>query len=294
VAAAHLEFFDSVAAIADAKAEIFEGMGADGAAVLNRDNAYFATLAISAADHGVGRVIGFGAHPEADVRLLDLVLDDGEARVRASVAGRMVGYGLRAAGRHWAFNSLAVLAAAHAMDADVARAAASLADFEPPKGRGRLFRIAMKGGELDLIDESYNASPAATRAALAVLADVRTGAGEGVEGRRIAVLGDMLELGPGSDRLHAALVDHILAAGVDIVFCVGQHMGALYAALPEAVRGSHALRTEDLVADVLSAVKPGDVVLIKGSLGSRMAPMVDALKALNGSARRGRPSQSAR
>ncbi|HET6223307.1 MAG TPA: cyanophycin synthetase, partial [Dongiaceae bacterium] len=160
----------------------------------------------------------------------------------------------------------------------LAVAAAALANLAPLKGRGQRLHIHMPGGAFELIDESYNASPAAMRAAFAVLGQVRPGAG----GRRIAVLGDMRELGAEGPQLHAALAGDLQAAGVDLVFTAGPLMAALDKALPAKRRGAHAADSAAVIPAVLAAVRPGDVVLVKGSLGSRMAPVVDALKALGG------------
>jgi UDP-N-acetylmuramoyl-tripeptide--D-alanyl-D-alanine ligase len=275
---AHLEFFPSVEAIADAKAEIFEGMDKDGVAILNRDNAHFDRLADAARHQGIGRIVGFGRHAEGEARLLDCTADAAGSRVSASILGERIDYRLAIPGQHWAINSLAALAAARLAGAKLAAAAAALANLAPLKGRGQRVRIHMPGGAFELIDESYNASPAAMRAAFAVLGQVRPGAG----GRRIAVLGDMRELGAEAPQLHAALAGDLQAAGVDLVFTAGPLMAALDKALPTKRRGAHAADSGAVIPAVLAAVRPGDVVLVKGSLGSRMAPVVDALKALGG------------
>jgi UDP-N-acetylmuramoyl-tripeptide--D-alanyl-D-alanine ligase len=275
---AHLEFFASVEAIADAKAEIFEGMDKDGVAILNRDNAHFDRLADAARRQGVGRIVGFGRHAEAEARLLDCTADATGSRVSASILGERVDYRLAVPGQHWAINSLAALAAAKLAGARLVVAAAALANLAPLKGRGQRLHIHMSGGAFELIDESYNASPAAVRAAFAVLGQVQPGAG----GRRIAVLGDMRELGPDAAQMHAALAADLQAAGIDLAFTAGPLMAALNKALPAKRRGSHAADSNALVPAIVAAVRPGDVVLVKGSLGSRMAPIVEALKALGG------------
>ena len=258
---AHLEFFASLEAIADAKAEIFEGMSADGIAILNRDNAQFDRLAARAREQGLSRVIGFGEHAGAEARLIECRLEAAGSDVRADILGRRLDYRLAAPGRHWVQNSLA---------------AATLTSFSPPKGRGQRRRLALPGGYFELIDESYNASPAAMRAAFAVLGRSKPGAG----GRRIAVLGDMRELGATSPHLHAELAGPLVAAGIDLVLSCGSLMNELQAALPREKRGGHAPDSHSLISAVLSNLRPGDVVLVKGSLGTRMAPIVDALLAL--------------
>ena len=184
IAPTHLGYFRSVAGIADAKAEIFEGLEPGGTAILNRDNRYFTRLAAKAG----GAVISFGEHRRADARLL--AYEDG--KVTADICGTRIAYGLGPPGKHWALNSLAVLAATIAAGGQIEPAAAALAGLEPPPGRGRRDELKWGDGRHSaLIDESYNASPAAMRAALAVLGASEPAPG----GRRIAVLGDMLELG---------------------------------------------------------------------------------------------------
>jgi len=271
----HTEFFDSVADIADAKAEIFVGM-TGGVAVLHRDNAYFPWLADAAERAGVARVIGFGAHPEATARLIDCETHPSYSRVTAVIEGRTVTYRLNAPGRHWVINSLAVLAAVDAVGADVAAAAAELAKVAPLKGRGQRHRVTVPDGSFEVVDESYNASPASMRAAIAVLA----GANPGPGGRRIAVLGDMLELGPDAARLHAALASDLVQGGIDLVFTAGASMRHLFDALPEAMRGGHAATAAELGPLVAARVGAGDVVTVKGSLGIGMAAVTEALLGL--------------
>jgi UDP-N-acetylmuramoyl-tripeptide--D-alanyl-D-alanine ligase len=273
---AHLEFFPSLAAIADAKAEIFLGVEPDGAAVLNRDNVHFERLAQAARAAGINRIIGFGENEASEARLLSCRLDAEASQVEAEILGTRVAYRLTVPGRHIVQNSLAVLGAAALLGIDLHEAAASLRQVALLKGRGARLVIDTPQGSFTLIDESYNASPAAMRAAVAVLGRSLPGKG----GRRVAVLGDMRELGVDADRLHAELATALAAASVDLLFCCGPHMRALAAAAQSNLAVEHAPESNALVPMVLHAVKPGDVVLVKGSLGSRMAPIVDALKTL--------------
>ncbi len=282
IAAVHLEFFDSVAAIAEAKAEIFEGMTADGVAILNRDNAYYALLATAAWSAGVERVIGFGEHPEADTRLNACDVGADSSSVEAAVNGTPIAYELPVAGKHWAMNTLAVLTAVEVAGGPVPTAAQSFAQLTTPKGRGASRKIPFGRGSIELIDDSYNAGPASMRAAFAVLRRKRTGRG----GRRIAVLGDMLELGPSSEVMHAALARDLQAADVDLVFTAGPKMASLDAALPNEMRGAHAPSSEELRAAVVQALRAGDVVLVKGSLGSRMGLIAEAVANARAATRR--------
>jgi UDP-N-acetylmuramoyl-tripeptide--D-alanyl-D-alanine ligase len=277
VEAVHIEFFPSVAAIADAKAEVFAGIEPNGIAVLPRDNPHFERLADAARARGVTTVLGFGAHREAFSHLIEYIAAPEGSTVRAMVGGRTLEYRLAIPGRHWAMNSLAVLATVHAVGADVVRAAAALIRMQAPKGRGQRHPVHIPGGVFVLIDESYNASPASMTAAIETLAQARPAAG----GRRIAVLGDMLELGPSATDRHAVLAEVLTANGIDLVFTAGTHMAHLWDALPRAMRGGHAVSSGKLAPIVAAAVRPNDVVMVKGSLGSRMALIVQALLALD-------------
>jgi UDP-N-acetylmuramoyl-tripeptide--D-alanyl-D-alanine ligase len=272
---AHLGFFDSVEAIADAKAEIFDGIEPGGAAVLNRDNPFFARLADAARQRGIGRTIDFGEHAEAAIRLLDCRLGETASAVTASVMGEVLDYTIALAGRHWVMNSLAVLGAVKAVGGDVGAAAATFARLTGLPGRGRRQTIALPGGSFDLIDESYNASPAAVRAAIAVLAAASVGPG----GRRIAVLGDMRELGTESARLHAELAAPLVDAGIALVYTVGDDMARLRAALPERMRGIHCAGAAEMAPIVAAALRPGDVITVKGSLSMGMGVIVKHLVA---------------
>jgi UDP-N-acetylmuramoyl-tripeptide--D-alanyl-D-alanine ligase len=272
---AHLGFFSSVEEIADAKAEIFRGVERGGAAVLNRDNPHYARLAQAAQDCGIRTIIGFGAHADASVRLIKFDLHENNSIVTANVMGETIDYTIGSAGKHWVMNSLAVLAAVRAAGGDVKAAAASLANLAPLAGRGERHRVAIAGGSFTLIDESYNASPASMRAAFAVLGSTQPDSG----GRRIAVLGDMLELGTESRNLHASLAQPLIDAKTDLVFTVGDEMRALDEALPAAKRGGHANSVNELTSLLGQHLHNGDVVTVKGSHGSKVYELVTSLLA---------------
>ena len=270
----HLEYLGSVEAIADAKAEIFLGLEPGGAAVVNRDNPQFARLRNHAREAGVSRIVSFGAHARADARLIKVSLHPDCSAVQARILGTDVTYKLGAPGRHVVHNSLAVLAAVALAGADLALAALALAQLRPATGRGARITLETRDGAALLIDESYNANPASMRAALALLGQAEIGA----HGRRIAVIGDMLELGSHGAELHRELLKPVLAHGVDLVFCCGPLMHALWEALPSGRRAGYAQTSALLEPQVLAAIRPGDAVMVKGSLGSRMGPIVKALE----------------
>jgi UDP-N-acetylmuramoyl-tripeptide--D-alanyl-D-alanine ligase len=270
----HLEFFSGIEAIADAKAEIFEGVEADGAVVLNHDNSQFARLSRQARKCGISRIVSFGANKRAEARLLDISLHATCSAVHANILGHEVTFKLGMPGRHMAMNSLAVLAASSLAGADLALASLSLSQLVPAVGRGVRQTLVVPGGEVTLIDESYNANPASMAAALSVLGRAKIGP----QGRRIAVLGDMLELGPTSAQLHAGLNDAIKADHIDLVFCCGPLMRNLWDGLSTGKRGGYADSAASLEAQVLAAIRSGDAIMIKGSFGSKMKTIVTALE----------------
>ena len=270
----HLEYFGSLEKIADAKAEIFLGVEPGGAAVLNRGNAQYDRLAAAAKKAGVARIVSFGENDDADAFLVRSALQPEGSTVEAIILGEPVIYKLGAPGMHLVHNSLAVLAAVALVGADLALAALALAKLKPAAGRGTRATLRVPGGGALLIDESYNANPASMRAAIALLGQAPLGA----RGRRIAVLGDMLELGPSGAELHRALAGPLQEAAVDLVFCSGPLMRALWEALPSNRRGGYAVTAAELEPSVLAAIRDGDVVMVKGSLGSKMGPIVKALE----------------
>ena len=284
IAAAHTEFFTGLDAVADAKAEIFEGLEPGGTAVLNRDNVYFDRLAAAARGAGAERIVSFGESPHADARLLAWQLAAAAGgTVTAAIDGAELDYDIAFSGRHWALNSVAVLACVHAAGAPIKLAARALRTVGPGAGRGVRRRVPIAGGFCELIDESYNASPVAVRAAIATLAET---APLTPGGRRIAVLGDMLELGEAAARWHAELAGDLEAAEIDLVFSAGPLMAHLHRALDPVRRGAHTPDSEGLTDILRAEVRAGDVILVKGSLGSRMGPVVRCLAADATAARR--------
>jgi len=271
VEAAHLEFFADTAAIADSKAEVFEGLEPGGFAILNSDNAYFDRLAAAAKGHGA-EVIGFGANDAADARLIAHEATEDGTKVSAIIRGRAIEYTVGAPGVHWVRNSLAVLAAVDAIGANLELAGQAMAHVEPGPGRGTKIIVRAAAGSFGVIDDSYNANPASVRAALEVLS-------KHTNGRRVLALGDMGELGRESQSLHAGLAGAILAAHVDLVFTVGTHTRALDSVLPENMRGGHFKTSDEAAPIIAEATQPGDTILVKGSNAVGMGAVVNALAA---------------
>ncbi len=271
VEAAHLAFFPSLEAIADAKAEIFEGVEPGGTCVLNRDNLFFDRLYASAARRPDLRIVSFGLS-DADATAREVSLDADGSDVAADICGRRIDYRIALPGRHWVLNSLAVLAAVEALGADAAEAAESLRTLAPLEGRGKTHSVACAGGTFTLIDESYNANPASMRAAIETLGRVSPRG----RGRRIAILGPMRELGDESLALHEALAAPLMESGIDTVLAAGD-MRTVLDRIPAGMRGATAETGEALAETAAAAVGPGDVAMVKGSNASRMDVVVARL-----------------
>lgn len=274
----HIGHMGSEEAIAEEKGCLFAGMAKDSVAVLNRDNRHFERLAGKARSFGVSRIVGFGQGKAADARLLSFDLQDSGSEVVALIHGRRIEYRLGAAGEHWAMNSVGALAVVEALGADVEAAATVLASVKASPGRGARRMLKLGAGTIELLDESYNANPVSVRAMLAVLARTEPQVG----GRRMLCLGDMRELGDGADDLHGGLADAVAASGAAQVFLCGPHMEALWSKLAPAQRGAHRPDSAALAGEFAAALRPGDVVAVKGSLGTKMKIIVDAVLAASG------------
>ena len=278
IAAVHVGNFDNgLEGIAAAKAEILDGMKPGGKIILNRDNEWFDYLQNAAIKKGI-EVYSFGESKDADARIENVIEAANGSRISATIGGEKIDYTLQIAGRHIAVNSLAALMAVKLAGGDLKKAANALSRQEPIIGRGKreTLDIGDKNNPVTLIDESYNANPAAMRAAFKVLALVDPGRG----GRRIAILGDMLELGADGAKHHAELALPLKAANVDLVYTCGKLMKNLHDALPANQRGVHKDNSAELAQIVPDVLVPGDVVMVKGSLGSKMGTIVEALRAL--------------
>ncbi|MEL6236410.1 MAG: UDP-N-acetylmuramoyl-tripeptide--D-alanyl-D-alanine ligase [Pseudomonadota bacterium] len=283
VAAVHLENFADIRGIARAKAEIFAGMAPGGYAVLNRDIEMYPLL-LRAARRAGTQPVRFGRDGRPELLLRQVGVEAHATTIAARAFGREMLVKLGSPGRHLALNALACLGAVQAAGADLGRAAVALAGWQAPEGRGTRLAIGLGAGGLEgavtLIDESYNANPASMGAALEVLAAAtpRNGEGRVGRGRRIAILGDMLELGPIERPAHEALVAHPAMRAIDRVHCAGPRMRALYEKLPAGRRGEWHDSSSGLAERVARLVDAGDVVMIKGSLGARMSRVVEALR----------------
>ncbi|WP_339041711.1 UDP-N-acetylmuramoyl-tripeptide--D-alanyl-D-alanine ligase [Candidatus Lariskella endosymbiont of Hedychridium roseum] len=269
VGPAHLEFFDSVEKIADAKAEIFLGMKRDnGVAVLNADNKYYDRLKKHAAASGL-KVISFGSANFCDLQLISTSIERAFTNIEVMCHGKKLQYKISTIGDHFVMNSLGMLGAALALGRDISNVVSNMHKFSPIKGRGEVHLVK---GDIIVIDESYNANPISMRAAIS-----RLGKHKKSNNRLIAVMGDMRELGAGYIKMHEALLDYIIKCKIDKVFTIGDSMSSLFRILPGNIRGSHYVSSEIAKEDIRKFLMPGDVIMIKGSFSMNMASIVSSI-----------------
>ncbi|MGD1869814.1 MAG: UDP-N-acetylmuramoyl-tripeptide--D-alanyl-D-alanine ligase [Neomegalonema sp.] len=272
----HIEAFEAgIEGVADEKASIFEGLEEDGVAVLNRDDPQFERLAARAHECGASRVLEFGERGR-HARLISVTLSAAATEVEAELNGAPLQFSIGAPGRHFAMNARGALLSIEAVGGDPAAAARRLASWGAVEGRGSRMALDVSGGEILLVDESYNANPSSLRAAIETFAETAPPA---VDGRRIAFLTDMLELGPQAERYHADIAQLAATRKLDLVHTAGPLLAALHDALPDQVRGTHVETAEALAELALGVVQAGDAVMVKGSLGSKARLIAEALKA---------------
>lgn len=283
VAAAHLEAFDSVDAIAAEKASICEGLEPDGTAILNADIPQFHILA-RAADAADATIIPFGTDPGHAYHLSDIRSHNGTTVATARLGTHDAVLKVASEGAHFALNGLGALATAEALGADLAQALCGLATWSPPAGRGLREVITLDPVEtqltLILLDDAYNANPTSMAAALNVLAGTTTADNIGRVGlgRRIAYLGDMKELGPNAGKLHTDIAQLAAMQHIDTVHCIGPLMAGLYAALPIEKRGLWVETAAEITPHIRTQLDAGDAVLAKGSLSMALSQIVDAVR----------------
>ncbi|MGZ6019720.1 MAG: UDP-N-acetylmuramoyl-tripeptide--D-alanyl-D-alanine ligase [Phenylobacterium sp.] len=271
----HTENFpDGETGVAHAKAEIFEGLQPGGVAVLNADDRWFGLLKTEAEKVGA-EVRTFGRAEGCDARLIDFQGAEGHAVVQARFHGKGLDFPILQTGFHWGLNSMAVLLMLEALDVDLGDGLAALGSFEPLEGRGAEAMVSLAKGGFTLIDESYNANPVSMASAIATLGARKAA------GRKVVALTDMLELGPQAPGYHAALAEPLAAANVDLVFAAGPLMKSLWDALPPTRRGGYAETAAELAPLVARTAEPGDVVMVKGSNGSKAGLIAQALRALD-------------
>lgn len=287
VSDAHLDMF-TPAQLAEApgarlvlghKMRIVDGLARKGAAVFHRDTPHF-DLAAEYCAKKKARIVSFGEHPEADSRLLDVQLGPKGSKIKASIEGQEIEYELLVPGKHMALNSIGVLTCIAVGGGDLAQAAADIGTFEPVAGRSRVIDAPLKDGQIQLIDDSFNATPSSVASTLELLklADL----GEG--GRRVAALGEIGHLGPDEAAIHAGLAELIERYHVDMLFTWGPLMRHLHEAVPADKRGKHCETVPELYQAVREFLRPGDALTVKsgrgqGGLGdARFRKFIRALK----------------
>lgn len=275
IAPAHVENLGSLEAVADEKGDIYAGLEPGGAAIVPNEAPHAERL-IAAAERNGATLIRFGRDPACEARLISFEMGETGSVAEAEILGRSIRYRIGVEGAHWALNSVAALAAADIVGADLEAAAHALEHLRAFDGRGVATKIEAPFGAFLLVDDSYNANPASMAAAFATLGARKPAGG----GRRIAALGDMLELGPDERTYHAGLAEPIDGAGIDLVFAAGPRMAALMEALPESRRGGYAETADALIPVIAGALRAGDIVLVKGSNSSRMSRVAAALQRL--------------
>jgi UDP-N-acetylmuramoyl-tripeptide--D-alanyl-D-alanine ligase len=271
-----MEFFMSLDAIAKAKSEIFEHMGPSGVAVLNADSPQFDIMKEAAHKQEIGSIITFGKNEKADCRLLDYQTAKEGCAVKTTINGKKLDYTLKAVGRHWAMTSLLVLAVMNVLGLDREKTAKALAEFGELEGRGHTVLLPLKDGVAVLVDDSYNASPAAMKAAFEKTAEIWEQRGK--KGRKLAALGNMLELGKDSKALHEGLATDIATYAFDGVYTAGDLMAHLRDALSKDKQAGHVAHAMELLPLLEKNLCPGDVLLVKGSHGSKMYELARALR----------------
>lgn len=277
IAPAHVENLGSLEAVADEKGDIYAGLEPGGSAIIPNE-APHADRLIAAAERNGANLVRFGRDAICEARLLRFDMDATGSNAEAEILGRSIKYRVGVEGAHWALNSVAALAATDVVGADLEAGAHALEHLRAFDGRGVAQQVAAPFGAFMLVDDSYNANPASMAAAIATLAARQPGPG----GRRIAALGDMLELGPNESAYHAGLSEPLEQAGIDLVFAAGPRMAALMETLPASRRGGYAESADALIPIIAPSLRSGDIVLVKGSNGSKMSRVVAALQRLNG------------
>ena len=285
IAPAHMEAFDGIEGIAQEKAAILQGVEPGGTAVLNGDVGTADILAAVARDHHLV-VAQFGEADDLPYRVRNISMSGDTTSVRAQFPDGEVLYRVGSAGRHFATNALGVLVVVQALGADLALAARDMMLWQPPAGRGTRETVVLdatnRSLSAELIDDAFNANPTSMAAALEVLATSapKDGIGRVGKGRKIAVLGDMLELGPTETQDHAAIAELGFIRDIDVLHCSGSRMHALWECLPDHQRGEWVASADELVGRVHRLIDAGDVVLVKGSKGSYVSRVVDAIRNL--------------
>lgn len=271
IAAAHIGFFNSLKNIALAKGEIFLGMKKNGIAILNGDDEYYSLLADLASKQGITNICRFGENPNNENRLIKYK----SGKIKANICGTEINYEINAIGRHQALNTVAVLSAVNKLGIDLNTAATALLKFSNIEGRGQSLKLKLGNKKILLIDDSYNANPTSIKAALDAMKELSL---EKNFRRKIAVLGDMVELGSFSKNSHKELAEPFEASGINKLITVGPQMKYLFDLVTENKKLKHFFDYNDAIKNILNLIEDGDYILFKGSHGTKIYEIVKHLK----------------
>lgn len=274
IAAVHLSNFDSIEAIANAKAEIFLGMNEKGVVFLNGDNEMYSLLKQKAEQKGISQIYSFGVSKGNDSHAISSKREDNFTLVSALILGEKTDYKIAAYGAHHIVNTLAVLSVVKKLGFDMKKAAKALEGFDNIKGRGKVLKIKINEKNILLVDDSYNASPESMKAAFSAMAEIKTKDTK----RVVAILADMYELGENADNIHKLLFENIKQSKIDKVITVGELMKNLYDTIPEQVRIKHFENYLDAIEGIDKYIEDMDCVLVKGSFGTKIHKLVNYLE----------------
>jgi cyanophycin synthetase len=263
----HIEFYKTIEGIINAKTDIAKEVKANGVVIINREDSLYDLLRSRLHEKGVRTIYTFGEHPEADFRLANIQIELAQSRAEVTIGGKTESLVVPHPGRHMLLNAVAALATLYALGADWQKAADDLASVPKMEGRAEIYDIPLDTGTYQLIDDAYSANPASMRSALTLLTLQKPTPG----GRRLALLGEMKELGEASEQLHLELLDPLIEARLDRVYMLGEGIKPLWDRLPQHLKGVFALTAQSIIEDLEKTVRPGDIVLVKGSARSSVA-----------------------
>ena len=265
---AHIKFFDSILEIAKAKSEIFLGLKKSGAAIINKDSEGYDLLNLVLKENDIKNIITFGINQGADIRLIDQNVIENSSIIKAIFKNKVLEWEMPIRGEHWVKNSLIVLAVTKILNENPEHVLKGLLNFKVPEGRGNIHKISFEFGNIVLINDSYNANPASMISGIKKLCLISK------IGRKVAVLGDMKELGEMSYYYHKKIADTLLKSEIDLVFTIGDLMKDLFLSLPEKIRGLHNEDVNNLFINLFSKLRANDTILIKGSNSMSMQSIV--------------------
>lgn len=263
----HIEFYKTLEGIINAKTDIAKEVKTNGVVIINREDSLYQLLRSRLHEKGVQTIYTFGEHPEADFRLSNVQIELVQSHAEVTIEGKTKSLVVPHPGRHMLLNATAALATLYALGADWQKAMDDITSVPKMEGRAEIYNIPLPPGTYQLIDDAYSANPASMRSALTLLALQKPTSG----GRRLALLGEMKELGEASEQLHLDLLEPLIAAKLDRIYMLGEGIKPLWDRLPQHLKGVFSLTAQTIIADLEKTIRPGDIVLVKGSARSSVA-----------------------